>query len=308
MPCGGGLPSNCAPTFTDARTSICGAPDPLTPCTTPAADPAGCGVELTHLQTSVYTFMATWDPTRVFCYKPGIYDPSSNPRQLIVAQNDVVILLPGAYWFKSPNGGLDVSGKLLGGYRAGGEGVALMFDECGSGSPHCVFTVNSAGSPPGAIALNVGTKFPPGTAGTSATAARDWNNQLVQTSGPQSPTPPVLITLLVNKDSNCLPVPAYPGQEAAACNDNNNRTLNLAGGGSLAVEGVQYAPTDNVKITGGATGVGQVGQIWAWTLFYAGGTEVNQQGAGKPRPGHFATRFRMHGTRDAVQSVRSTVC
>lgn len=278
--CGPSGPANCAPTFTDARTSACTAPGPLAVCTTPALDPAGCGAEFTYLQTSVYTFMATQNPADVYCYNPGIYDPSSNPRQLVVGTGEVMILMPGAYWFKSPNGGLTVNGRLIGGYRPGSEGVALMFDECGSGSPHCILSGNNAVT----FALNVGTKFPPGTSGASATAARDWNNQLVQTSGPRSPTPPILMTLLVNKAAACT-VPAYPGPEPSACNDNNNRTLNIAGGGTLAVEGVQYAPTDNVVITGGSTGVGQVGQIWAWTLFYAGGTHVNQQGAGSNGPG-----------------------
>jgi hypothetical protein len=37
-------------------------------------------------------------------------------------------------------------------------------------------------------------------------------------------------------------------------------------------------PTDNVAISGGSAGYGQVGQIIAWTLFYAGGTHINQEG------------------------------
>jgi hypothetical protein len=275
--CSPGPATNCAPTFTDARESVCGAPNPLLPCTTPAADPAGCGAEVTYLRTSVYTFMATQDPTRIYCYKPGIYDPSSNPKQLIVANGDVVILMPGAYYFKSPYGGLDVSGRLIGGYRPGSEGVALMFDECNN---QCTFTGNNAVT----IALNVGTKFPPGTSGASATAAHDWNDQAVQTSGPSSPTPPILMTLLVKKDPKCA-VPAYPNREPALCNASDNTTIFVAGGGSLAVEGVQYGPTDNMEIKGGSTGVGQVGQIWAWTLKYTGSTKVNQQGAGSLGPG-----------------------
>ena len=51
------------------------------------------------------------------------------------------------------------------------------------------------------------------------------------------------------------------------------------------VEGVQYAPSDNIEIHGGATGTGHVGQIWAWTLFYSGGTQINQEGAGSQGPG-----------------------
>jgi hypothetical protein len=277
--CGAGLPTNCAPTYTDASKSLCGAPALLAPCTTPALD-TSCNDELTYLKTSVYTFMATQDSTRVYCYKPGIYDPSSNPKQLTVDNGDVVILMPGAYYFKSPNGGLDVSGRLIGGYRPGAEGVALMFDECGTGSPHCIFSGNNAVT----IALNAGTKYPPGTSGSSAAAAHDWNNQAVETTGAAAPTPHILMTLLVKKDAGCA-VPTYPDREPDTCDASRNTTINMAGGGNLDIEGVQYAPTDNIAISGGSSGVGQVGQIWAWTIDYKGGTQINQQGAGSLGPG-----------------------
>ena len=281
--CAGGGATNCAPTFTDARESTCGAPAALVACTTPALDPA-CDAELTYLKTSVYTFAATQDPTKVYCYKPGIYDPDSNPKRLAAATQDLVILLPGAYYFKRPYGGLDLGGRIVGGYRPGNEGVVLMLDECNN---QCIFNGNNALT----IALNAGNKWPPGTSGTSATAARDWNNRLVETSGPSSPTPPVLITLMVTKDidgtggTQACVVPPYPDREPPACDASHNTTINMAGGGSLALEGVQYMPTDNIAISGGSTGVGQVGQVWAWTIDYKGGTQINQQGAGSLGPG-----------------------
>jgi hypothetical protein len=286
-------PANCAPTYTDARESICGAPGPGVPCTTALADPAGCGVEATYLQTSVYTFMSTQPLDRIYCYNPGIYAPSSSSRQLIVAGGDVVLLMPGAYYFTSPNGGLDVGGRLLGGYRPGAPGVALMFDECNNS--HCNLTGNTAQT----IALNVGTKFPPGSGGVPAVAARDWDNQPVQTSGPGSPTPAILITLLVNKDLTCY-VPSFPQIEPAACDADKNKSLNLSGGGSLDIEGVQYAPTDNIEIHGGSAGTGQAGQIWAWTIFYSGGTQINQEGAGSLGPGVLRL--------DAACTAPGTVC
>jgi len=280
QPCSSG-PANCAPTFTDARESSCGAPGANPACTRADLDPTVCGAELTYLRTSVYTFMASQDATKVYCYNPGIYDPDSSSKALDVGSADVVLLMPGAYYFKSPNGGLTVNGRILGGYRPKpSTGVALMFDECGSGSPHCVFSGNSALT----IALNSGTKYPPGTAGDSSNAAIDWDGKAVETTGPQSPTPAILLSLLVNKDPGCA-VPPYPNREPDSCNASSNKTLNLAGGGSLDVEGVQYAPTDNVEIHGGATGTGHVGQIWAWTLFYSGGTQINQEGAGSLGPG-----------------------
>jgi hypothetical protein len=281
--CSDGVTTNCAPTFDDDRTAVCGAASATIPCTTPALD-ATCNTELTYLKTSVYTFMATQDPTKVYCYKPGIYNPTSNSKQLAVGPAEVVILMPGAYYFKSPYGGLTVGGRILGGYRPGSQGVVLMFDECNN---QCIFSGNSALT----IALNAGTKYPPGTAGTSATAAHDWNDQAVVTSGPSSPTPPILLTLMVKKDTDgpggtqaCI-VPAYPGREPDDCDASHNTTINIAGGGSLDLEGVQYAPTDNFAISGGSTGVGQVGQVWAWTIDYKGGTQINQQGAGSNGPG-----------------------
>jgi Putative Flp pilus-assembly TadE/G-like len=281
--CADGISTNCAPTFLDATTASCGAPSATVACTTPALDPA-CNTELTYLQSSVYTFVATQNPAKVYCYKPGIYDPTSNSNQLSVGPTDLAILMPGAYYFKKPYGGIAVGGRIIGGYRPGTEGVALMFDECNN---QCTFNGNSALT----IALNAGNKYPPGTSGTSATAAHDWNDQAVETTGPSAPTPHILMTLLVKKDTDgpggtpgCY-VPAYPDREPDTCNATNNRTLNLAGGGSLDVEGVQYAPTDNIEIHGGATGIGRVGQIWAWTLFYSGGTQINQQGAGSNGPG-----------------------
>jgi hypothetical protein len=282
--CGFGLPSNCAPTFTDASKSLCLGPSTSAPCTradldNAPLDPLSCGAELTYLRTSVYTFMATQPAANVYCYKPGIYDPSSNPKLLTIEGGDVVLLRPGAYYFTGSYGGLQIqnNGRLLGGYRFGSPGVALMFDECNN---QCVFNGTAAQT----IALNVGNKYPPGTGGTSATAAHDWNDDPVQTSGAGGPTPPILMTLLVKKDPTCF-VPAFPAQEPALCDADKNKTLNMAGGGSLAIEGVQYAPTDNIKINGGSTGVGQVGQLWVWTIFYSGGTQINQQGAGSTGAG-----------------------
>lgn len=277
-PCVGGG-SNCAPTFTDARITSCGAPGATPACTRADLDPAGCGAEAAYLQTSVYTFMATQPLDRVYCYKPGIYDPSSNPDSLSAPTGDVVLLMPGAYYFKSPYGGVTIRGRLLGGYRPS-SGVALMFDECAN---QCIFDGNNAET----IALNAGTKFPRGTAGTGATAAIDWDNQPVITSGPSSPTPPVLMTLLVVKDPTCYVPTSPPFLEPPGCDPGSptNFTISIGGGGQLDVEGVQYMPTDNVAIAGSSDGKGTVGQIIAWTVSYSGGTTLNQDGAGSQGPG-----------------------
>ena len=270
--------TNCAPTFTDAKPADCGAT--LTGgvgCTRADLDATTCKVEADYLKTSVYTFMATQPYNQVFCYRPGIYD-TSNAKQLASNPGDVIVLLPGAYYFKS---GLDIGSgsRLLGGYRPSVAGVALMFDECSTAQ--CSFSGNAATT----ISLNAGTKYPPGTSGVAAKAAVDWNDQLVQTSGPSSPTPPLLLTLLVLKDPTCYVPTSPPWQEPTSCDALHDKTLNVAGGGSLALEGVQYAPTDNVSINGGSVGTGQVGQIIAWTLTYTGGTQINQEGPPSQGPG-----------------------
>jgi hypothetical protein len=287
-------PANCAPTFTDARTSTCGLVGANPACTRADLDVTGCGAELTYLRSSVYSFMATQSASNVYCYQPGIYDPDSGSKNLDVGTSDVALLMPGAYYFKSPNGGLSIGGRLLGGYRPGNPGVALMFDECLN---QCTLNGNNALT----IALNSGTKYPPGTAGAGATAAIDWNNQLVQTSGPSSPNPPILMTLLVNKDPSCFVPNSAPYQEPAGCDPGtHDKTLNMAGGGSLAIEGVQYAPTDNIEIHGGSAGTGQIGQIISWTLFYSGGTRINQEGPNNQGPGTLRL--------DAACTAPGTVC
>lgn len=267
-----------ATTFTDAKPADCGATvSGGVGCTRADLDATTCKVEADYLKTSVYSFMATQPYNQVFCYRPGIYN-TPNPKQLASNPGDVIVLLPGAYYFKS---GLDIGSgaRLVGGYRPSVPGVALMFDECSTAQ--CSFSGNAATT----IALNSGTKYPPGTAGVAATAAIDWAGQPVQTSGASSPTPPLLLTLLVLKDPTCYVPTSPPFQEPTSCDALHDKSLNVAGGGSLALEGVQYAPTDNVSINGGSVGTGHVGQIIAWTLTYTGGTHINQEGPLMEGPG-----------------------
>jgi hypothetical protein len=178
--------------------------------------------------------------------------------------------MPGAYYMKA---GMDVSGRLIGGYKPNVPGVSLMFDECSTSA--CVLNANNAPD----FALNAGTRYPPSyTGGAAATAAIDWTGQLVQTSGPDSPNPPLPITLSVVKDPTCFVPTSPPWQEPAACDALKDKTINIAGGGHLALEGVQYLPTDNVEISGGAGTDGRVGQLISWTLKYSGGVAINQEG------------------------------
>jgi hypothetical protein len=100
------------------------------------------------------------------------------------------------------------------------------------------------------------------------------------------------MTLLVNKDLGgpggtqaCIVPTSAPFIEPSACDDNKNQTLKIAGGGQLDIEGVQYAPTDNVAVSGSSDGNGTVGQVIAWTLTSSGSTTLNQEGAGSQGPG-----------------------
>ena len=203
------------------------------------------------------TPIQTMPASKVTCYKPGVYT-----QQLSNAHNDEAVLLePGVYFF---DGGVKLGvGAFVGGYEAGKPGVALVFNECSSG---CLFNGNN--SP--LIALNGGSKFNNAN-GQEATAAVGFDGQLVQTNAGFNPNE-IPMTLLVQKDPNCV----VADQEPGACNDNANNTLNIAGGGALYLAGVQYAPTDNITINGGAAGTGYVGQIVGWTVTYTGGSTIKQ--------------------------------
>lgn len=247
-----------APTFTNASTA---------PARTRADSDSSCAAEAAKVDPVRYAFMATTPLSKIYCYNPGIYNSANNNARIVDGTGEVTILKPGAYYLKR---GLDIGSHLVGGYEASKPGVALVFDECSN--VQCNFKGNNALT----IALNVGTAFPPGSAGIHALAAIDWAGNPVITSGPSSPSPALIMTILVNKDSGCYVPTTGPWQEPASCNASANQTLFMAGGGSLALAGVQYAPTDNVEISGGSSGTGEVGQIISWTLTYSGGTHINQ--------------------------------
>jgi hypothetical protein len=277
-----------APTFTTANKSDCALPTGTAACTRADRDPT-CLAEATNNVPAVYAFMTTQllAPDTIYCYNPGIYATGSSD-QLKVGTGDLAILKPGAYYFKS---GLDVSGRIIGGYQPDLKGVALMFDEAGSGNcSSCIFSGNNALT----IALNAGARFPAtATTGLPAKAAIDWDGHRVETTGPSAPTPPLPLTILVRHDldgpggtTGCyVPVAPQPLLEPATCQDNRNSTVNIAGNGSIVLEGVQYAPSDNVVIGGNSSSTGRVGQIVAWTLKYSGGISLNQEGPGTQGPG-----------------------
>ena len=258
-------PNYVYPSFAGAPT-FANSTDPAARST--AATDTACAAEAAKVNPLKYTFMAGADPADIYCYNPGIYSSASNNARISHSSNtDIVLLKPGAYYLRK---GLNIGGHVVGGYDPGQPGVALMFDECGN---TCDFDGNNALT----IAMNVGTQFPPGSSGTTALPAVDWAGNQVITTGSSSPTPPLMLTLLVVKDPLCFVPTSAPFEEPTTCNNpNQHKSLRLAGGGSLALAGVQYAPTDNVTINGGSTGAGEVGQIISWTLTYTGNTQINQ--------------------------------
>jgi Flp pilus assembly protein TadG len=279
-----------APTYNDARTSQANTIPAVQsafvdPTHTPAqqAGETACAAEAAKVDPTRYTFMATQDPKKIFCYNPGMYTGSSGPQSATIAigTGEVGLLKPGAYYLTE---GLDVGGHLVGGYEPSpAPGVALMFDESGPGNcPGCVFSGNNAVT----IALNAGTRFPPPSGGgTAASAAIDWAGNPVITSGPSSPDPALIMTVLVKKDPACFVPTSSPFIEPSGCNAGKNKTMDIHGTGKLVLEGVQYMPTDNVEITGGSGTSGRVGQIISWTLKYDGGVAINQEGPGGEGPG-----------------------
>lgn len=279
-----------APTWDDARESQANVAGK--PVTTAAVDTA-CATEWAKVDPTRYTTIAATPLANVYCFDPGIYLSGSGAKDanLRVSTGNVGLLKPGVYYLRS---GAQIRGSLVGGYEPGQPGVALMFDECQNA---CIFEGNNAA----VIALNAGTRFPAtSSSGSPATAAIDWAGNLVRTSGPSSPTPAILMSVLVKKDPGCFVPTSAPFVEPAACDALRNKTINIAGAGNLVLEGVQYMPTDNVEISGNSSSNGRVGQIIAWTLKYSGGIRINQEGAGSDGPGILRL--------DAACTTPTTVC
>ena len=218
------------------------------------------------------------DPSKVLarCYKPGVY------RQTLEAKNEAglpvaVLLEPGVYYFDA---GVRVQTSLLGGYDRGQPGVALVFQEAknSSGIPGQFTTTQSTSL----VALNFGNLYCPGAIGTPCTTlppdprcpgtdGRCWAGPavgpqgLVQTPGAK----PVLLTVMVQGNGSC---PVGP-LAASSCNENENKTLSLTGGGNIFLAGVQYAPEDNANLKGNSGQKAEIGAFWAYTITFNGGTE-----------------------------------
>lgn len=204
------------------------------------------------------------DPTSgddVTCFRPGRYNVELNG-----GNGDILLLTPGVYFL---NRGADLNSVyLVGGWTPGAPGVAVVLNECNpGGGGGCAFR----GEASHATILNGGTQFN-NPAGTVATAALTVGGILVETNGLD---PEIPLTLIVRKSTSPIcNVQAF--EPHPNCSPPKNSTLKLAGGGTVFLAGVQYAPTDNVSFSGGSAGEGYVGQIISWTVKYSGGTTVRQ--------------------------------
>lgn len=223
-----------------------------------------------HYAPSVPLSGTAPDMTKIQCYKPGIYSATVN-----VNNGTLSIFEPGLYFF---DGGLDAQGSVIGGYDPGVPGVAFVFRES-AGTQFKNRTSGGGGGVVQIVALNAGTRYlNPG--GMEATAAVDYSGGRVQTNT----SPPKLMTIIVPPDPNCPVV--YPA--ASTCTntvENNNKSVDLSGGSGVYLAGVQYGPSDNMTIAGNTTTGGYVGQVWAWTLVYTGGSAINQEGDTDQGPG-----------------------
>jgi len=195
--------------------------------------------------------------SQVFCYKPGVYQFQINNSKGGTTNPTAFLLEPGTgnggvFWLDK---GLSNSSTIVGGYQPGTPGVALVFPECKNSQ--CQLSGQSSDL----LALNFGDQYsnPSGTRAMAAQCGSDC-----QVAGPvqAGTTPPVLMSLMVVPDPGCY----VDVQEPPTCNESNNKTLNLPGGGNLFVAGVQYAPTDNVNIKGNATTTGTLGELISWTV------------------------------------------
>lgn len=241
-----------------------------------ATDPAGCPALAATVQSnsnyapSVPMSGGVPDMTKITCYLPGIYGS-----EVRVDNGSLGIFEPGLYFF---DGGLDAQGSVIGGYEPNSAGVAFVFPE----SVGTMFKNRTSGGGGGVtqvVALNAGSRYL-NAAGQEATAAHDYSGGLVQTNT----TPAKVMTVIVPPDASCPVV--YP--VVATCTntrENTNKAIDLSGGSGLYLAGVQYAPSDNVTLAGNTTTGGYVGQIWAWTIVYTGGSNINQEGDQASGPG-----------------------
>jgi hypothetical protein len=242
-------------------------PIPTRTGSTPAGgvEAVNCAAALSAVNAAGYipTGSPPWTLPNTTCYKPGIYSTT-----LTAPNAKLTILEPGVYFFDQ---GMDISGEIVGGYSGGSEGVALIIPQ----SLRRGLKIN--GTPP-LVAFNRGDAYDLRAGGREATPAM-FGGLPVQTNT----TPALVMSVIVPGDPACTVTIPAPSCDAPAY-----QTLEYTGAGNttiVSVAGVQYAPSDNVKVAGSGDAKGYEGQIVAWTLTYSGNSTINQHYLGGSPPG-----------------------
>jgi hypothetical protein len=75
------------------------------------------------------------------------------------------------------------------------------------------------------------------------------------------------VSIWIKPEASCPIVPAL------SCSSSS--VFQMGSGAGLDVKGIIFAPTDDVKIAGNGTHHG-AGEIWAWTIEYKGGSQLDQ--------------------------------
>jgi putative Flp pilus-assembly TadE/G-like protein len=201
------------------------------------------------------------------CLRPGVYNYKLDVKDPSSGNPNVFLLETGVYFFDY---GANIDSTLIGGYLGGSPGVAVVLGESNTpnGSPGQFITSSTTST----LALNFGDKYCPVPATDPCPTGASWASPAVGISGPvqtlDASGTAIPITVLVQHDPGCTVVDYDP----TACDENQNQTLKLTGGGNIFLAGVQYAPTDNVVLKGNASQGAEVGAMWSWTLQFTGGT------------------------------------
>jgi Flp pilus assembly protein TadG len=247
-------------------------PVPLATGSTPVGgvdtDPVRCAAALTAVNAAGYIPAGTppWTLPDTTCYTPGVYSATLNSTNA-----KLTILEPGVYFLTQ---GLDLKGEIVGGYEGGSQGVAIVIPQSTRTSDK---GLKITGTPP-IVAFNRGDAYDNRVGGREATPAI-FNGSPVQTNT----TPALIMSVIVPGVAACPVVMPAP-----SCDQPKYLTLDYSGAGGVtivSVAGVQYAPSDNVKIAGSGDSKGYEGQIVAWTLTYSGNSEIDQHYLGGPQVG-----------------------
>jgi Flp pilus assembly protein TadG len=161
-------------------------------------------------------------------------------------------LCPGVYHLVHQQG-INVTLSLAQGTILAGQGVTLSFETTADGKGNTQAVINSGS----AILLDCDPGQDPDCGGPQQPAPwqTGWNLHNVP------------IAIWIRPVSGCTP-------DLPPC-ANASSVFKMAGGAGIDVDGIIFGPTDNIQIAGNSAHHG-AGEIWAWTLTYAGGSILDQ--------------------------------